>query len=215
MQSAFLSGSDIEDLRTPAKIALKLWTCAVKAGMGKELCSLLNEVIREDADDEIFKKSLRLARLMNTLVSDRSSISKTIWPEEGQTYRGSGLPQEEVDKFAEGYKYRASMFLATAFDEQVTRSFLRGVGKGMVPVLFIFRLHPTDKCDHVLYLEELSLIHGETEFLYAPYSVYTVLGVELPSDGRKPTWEDPVRIVLEVAVDNFLEPEDLPTQSWH
>lgn len=120
---------------------------------------------------------------------------------------------EEVNKFVVGYKYRASMFLATAFDRQVSRRFLRQIGSGLVPVCFIFRLDPDDLCDHVLYLDDLSLVQGETEFLYAPYSVFEVAEVEPPA-GR-PTWEDPFKIVLRVAVDNKLEPEDLPTQSWH
>jgi hypothetical protein len=54
----------------------------------------------------------------------------------------------------------------------------------------------------------LSALTGEpreSEFLFAPYSVFTVLEVE---------WGYPHRVVLQAAADNKLEPEDLPLAPW-
>ena len=50
------------------------------------------------------------------------------------------------------------------------------------------------------------------EFLFAPFSVFTVVSVHVPS---KPTAGNPIVIVLEAAVDNRDEPDDLPLSPWN
>ena len=50
---------------------------------------------------------------------------------------------------------------------------------------------------------------GELEFLFAPYSVFTVTKVEwAPMLGQTHL------IILEAALDNFVEDEDLPLAPW-
>lgn len=218
LQNALLSQFEVSEWQEEIpKLAIKLWTSAVKEGMESEFCSLLNETIRMDADEEVFKDAMRMVRLMNTLVASRRKGPSKIWPEDLRSFRGSRLPQEELNKFVEGYRYRASMFLASSFDRQVADGFLERIegerhGDGLVPVIFIFNLDKDHKCNHVLYLEPISLVKGETEFLYAPYSAFKVLEVKIPDT---PTWWKPVEISLGVAIDNQHEPESLPTQSWH
>lgn len=221
LQEAIMVRSEVDDwLNEVPRLALKLWTSAViQKGFGREFCSLLNEVVRNDAGEEVFAHAMTLTRLMNTLLVDRrpsQAGSGTPMPPDCQTFRGTGIPWEEVQKFSIGLSYRASMFLATAFKKNRAANFLKKVRAPLVPVLFIFNLDEDFGCDHALYLEGLTLVPGEGEYLYTPYSVFTVVGVEIPaSEPSSIKWSKPVIITLAVAPDNSAEPEDLPTMSWH
>jgi hypothetical protein len=71
-----------------------------------------------------------------------------------------------------------------------------------------------ERCKHVNFCEN-SDVHGEEEFLFAPYSVFTVLFVTVPSS---PSDDDPVIVRLlaaVLAVDNIKEAEDLPLAPWY
>ncbi len=63
-------------------------------------------------------------------------------------------------------------------------------------------------------LVEKSNVAGEEEFLFAPYSVFTIVTVTMPASG-KPNASNPIVIVLQAAVDNREEPEDLPMSPWN
>jgi hypothetical protein len=67
------------------------------------------------------------------------------------------------------------------------------------------------RCKHVNFCEN-SDVPGEEEFLFAPYSVFTVISLTLPP---APTDDDPVVVRLQAAVDNLKEPEDLPLAPWY
>jgi hypothetical protein len=62
-------------------------------------------------------------------------------------------------------------------------------------------------------LVEKTNVQGEEEFLYAPYSVFTVTSVTFPASG-KPNASNPIVIQLQAAIDNREEPEDLPLSPW-
>ncbi len=62
-------------------------------------------------------------------------------------------------------------------------------------------------------LVEKTNVQGEEEFLYAPYSVFTVTSVTMPASG-KPNASNPIVIELQAAIDNREEPEDLPLSPW-
>ena len=49
---------------------------------------------------------------------------------------------------------------------------------------------------------------------YSPYSVMTVESVTLPQGGAQPSAANPTRIVIVAALDNQLEPKDLPLAPW-
>ena len=53
---------------------------------------------------------------------------------------------------------------------------------------------------------------AESEFLFAPYSVFTVVSVEASA---RNSYLAPHVITLRAAVDNRLEPEDLPLAPWY
>jgi hypothetical protein len=57
-------------------------------------------------------------------------------------------------------------------------------------------------------LVEKTNVQGEEEFLYAPYSVFTVSSVTVPNASN------PIVIGLQAAIDNREEPEDSPLSPW-
>ena len=66
------------------------------------------------------------------------------------------------------------------------------------------------RCKHVNLLRE-SHVADEEEYLFQAYSVFTVASADFSTAG---TVADPYRITLTPAIDNALEPEDLPLAPW-
>ncbi len=66
------------------------------------------------------------------------------------------------------------------------------------------------KCKQVNLVDTNTL--GEQEFLFAPYSVFTVLDVRVPSH---PSDDDPVVVRVLAAVDNLKENEGLDLAPWY
>ena len=88
-----------------------------------------------------------------------------------------------------------------------------------VPVHWIFHQHPRAeasveyRCRHVSYISDsMTNVPGEGEYLFAPYSVFTIRRV-CWSDN--PTAGNPHVVELDVAVDNKEEPEDLLLAPWY
>ena len=124
---------------------------------------------------------------------------------------------EHFPFFAVGKKYRVPNFLATSFSEDVAQGFLyNAFASGQTPVLWVVRVDPRGadtvkyRCKHVNYVKK-SNVAGEQEFLFAPYSVFTVQKAYCP---LTPSDDDPIRIELLAATDNLKEPEDLPLAPW-
>ena len=69
------------------------------------------------------------------------------------------------------------------------------------------------RCKHVNLVEKTN-VQGEEEFLFAPYSVFTVSSVTVPAS-CKPNASNPIVIELQAAIDNREEPEDLPLSPWN
>ena len=70
------------------------------------------------------------------------------------------------------------------------------------------------RCKHVnLTSDAQTNVAGEQEYLYAPYSVFTVRSVRWSASGAADE-DDPHVIELDAALDNTREPEDLPTAPW-
>jgi hypothetical protein len=79
------------------------------------------------------------------------------------------------------------------------------------PVLYELLLDSYLGCVHVNYVDRTNC-PGEREFLFVPYSVFTVEEVKWQPN---PTWTNPHVVVLKVAIDNSLQSEDLPLAPWH
>ena len=76
-------------------------------------------------------------------------------------------------------------------------------------VLWTIRIDSAQKCKHVN-LVTTTNVEGEQEYLFAPYSAFTVLSVSWNAG----TVAEPHQIDLLAAVDNKDEPEDLPLAPW-
>ena len=73
------------------------------------------------------------------------------------------------------------------------------------------RIDAQRKCNHVnLITKTVPGLPDEKEYLFAPYSVFTVLSVAWKAG----TTAEPHEIELLAAVDNKAEPEDLPLAPW-
>jgi hypothetical protein len=88
--------------------------------------------------------------------------------------------------------------------------------EGKTPVKWIVELDPRGrddpayKCKQVNFVDTNTL--GEEEFLFAPYSTFTVLEVRSPD---RATDTDPVVVRVLAAVDNLHEAEDLDLAPWY
>jgi len=190
---------------------MTIWTSTLKLN-NRELCSILNESIRLD-DSDSMHSVVKLVRGIDLLcVGTRDDVEKFAWPTNNKLYRGASLPTEKKEFFKEGRKYRCPMYLATTMKKSVSKQFCkRASNSGFPPVLYVIHLHPQYHSYNVSYVNHTNVI-SECEFLFTPYSVFTVQSVEWQ---QNPTWMIPHVIHLESAVDNKVESKDIPLSTWH
>jgi len=201
--------------------ATRIWTSAqtlqcVAGSGGIEFCSLLNEVLRCD-DAAMLQPACSIIRGINQLCVVRRKEKDQKFPPSAITHRGGALPLQHLPFFTAGKKYRVPMFLATSFNEMTAYGFwYRKFDEGQTPVHWVIHLDPAGqhnlmkRCKHVN-LVSGSNVDGEEEFLFAPYSVFTVISVHVPP---RPTDADPILIHIMAAIDNRHEAEDLPLAPW-
>jgi hypothetical protein len=108
------------------------------------------------------------------------------FPPKGLLYRGGGLPDEHKSFYQVGQVFRASSFLSTSFDRSIADQFMVYADTRREPcVLWEIRLHPGGeysallRCKHVN-LVAYSNLERELEYLFAPYSPFTVKEVSIP-----------------------------------
>jgi hypothetical protein len=206
--------NDVVTVVSVPKYMARLWTCAYSSQWGGGLYSMLQKTIRKD-DGFALSPAIKLVRCLNGLVcSVRANPEASRWPSVYQSFRGTTMPSSETASFVPDKKYRVNMLLATSFKDAKAFDFM---AEGMtrnphhVPVLFRFHFDPVLRCKHVFYIEELTAVPGECEFLLVAYSAFKVLVVTPPSAGPPST---PLIIDVSVLPDNKMEPEDLPLQAW-
>jgi hypothetical protein len=203
--------------------AQRLWTSTQKLEdvppqHHAELCSMINRALRDDAP-EVMQSLAVLVRGINVLCITRRKPSEQKLPPAMRTFRGGELPMQHVEFYRArvGQKYRVPGYLATSFSEGVAYSFLYNkFAEGKTPVKWIVEMDPRGrddpvfKCKQVNYVDTNTL--GEEEFLFAPYSVFTVLDVRVPTH---PSDDDPVVVRALAAVDNLKEDEGLDLAPWY
>jgi hypothetical protein len=144
---------------------------------------------------------------------NRSTESAVCW-------RGGGFSDQLAKAFfIKGKQYRAPMFLATSFKKEKAQQFIALASHAgfAAPkdalVLWKVKLDPQERCHHVnLVQDTITHVPGECEFLFVPYSVFTVESVTW-----SPTPQDratPHRVTLVAAIDNTAHLEDLPLAPW-
>ena len=196
-------------------------------GREMEFCAILNRILR-DLDDDLLPDACIVVHGINALCVLRRDPSKLMFPPGGVSYRGGGLPLQHVVQlpgqpppfFVPGKKYRVNMFLATSFSLIVAENFsVMAAINGYPPVIWTIKVDPRGesqlkyRCNHVNQVSK-SNVDGESEFLFAPYSVFTIESVTLPPAGAAPTIHVPIKIVLTAALDNKAESKQLPLSPW-
>jgi hypothetical protein len=152
------------------------------------------------------------------VVAPRTGAAAPEFPAGGITWRGTGFDDSLRNFFMEGKEYRAPGFLATSFSEFKAREFIFNEATAYGKPGVLWKVHvdpagahdPARRCRHVNFVRH-SLVAGEQEYLFAAYSVFTILHV---------TWspnpmDTPHTIELEASVDNALCSEDLPLAPWY
>ena len=104
------------------------------------------------------------------------------------------------------------MLLATSFDKGVAKAFMDRQPASMPKVLWTIKLNAEDKCKHVIFLEDVTNVQGESEFLFSAYSAFIVEEIRW-SEG--PYNGDPHHITLQAVSDNKKIADDVPCAPWH
>ena len=180
-------------------------------GLGNWPCSLLQKAIRDDDAEHAAVFARALCAFIIT--RNRPGLSRPTLPP--RTYRGGGLPPDKHYFFMPGKQYRMSMFLSSTADRLKTNPFMQDKED---PVLWTFVFDPNLGCKHINLIDRHDGHLGgdanqavEDEWLFAPYSFFTVESVDYKVN---PRWTDPHHVVLKVAPDNQLERTDVPNAPW-
>jgi hypothetical protein len=221
-----------ELLRDPARLAVRMYTTAEtlpanSPNDGRELCSILNETLREDKPTH----AIIFTRALNSFcVTGRTPGSLPVrWPPGNEVWRGGALPAEHHHFFTVGKTFRVPSFLSTSATQATADQFMQGRGMHNgrpAYVRWTIRFDASRRCNHVNFISvhDGSLAPGglnapganphvarEDEFLFAPYSVFTIISVLFRDH---PTSEQPHEIVLRASVDNLLELMSLENAPW-
>ncbi|KAK3269657.1 hypothetical protein CYMTET_21915 [Cymbomonas tetramitiformis] len=179
----------------------RLWTSGKKVNVApkdaasyeQELCSLINNAIRSDAE-EVIEVTAQLARninkplvtiprqngVPNKLPANLSDCSMDHSDSCYVCWRGGGFGREPLlrEFFKEGKEYRAPMFLATSFKKRTALNFMRRCAEDTDAILWT--VHVPDGCRNVSYLPQSNIqdengVATEDEYLFVPYSAFKVL----------------------------------------
>ena len=187
------------------------------------MSSLINSAIRDDPL-ELAGPTAGICRAINTVCVVREhAVDELRSPPKGVTYRGGSFDNAHKDFFTEGKKFRVPGFLATSFSQSVAKNFRDNIATplpGGSRILWKIRINPEGgtnpdkRCKHVNFVSNSHIADDdgnprEAEFLFAPYSVFTVKTVTWGADG------EPHEVILKAATDNAAEPEDVPLAPWY
>lgn len=207
----------IEKDLSPAAIFARLWQSTELLNK-TPLRSMLCDVLRDDSI-EALKAALPLIKGIDYLPPSQRELLP--WPKDNLLYRRAEIPTEEKVHFIERKKYRCPVFLAASTKQKVDVRFCNRTHQRnkKEPILFILHLDEKNetkrtKCFNVRYLgaNPFPSDDHKDEFLFAPYSVFTIRSVTWLDD---PSVANPHIIHLVVAVDSGQEPEGLPLIYWH
>jgi hypothetical protein len=189
-----------------ADMAQRMWTSALQL-RGREFCFILNDAVREDRKED-GPALAKVVRSINELCVTINSAAVAVHPPDNVCIRGGGFDDKYRSFFVTGRKFRQPSFLATSFSGEVADGFIARSGM-QSKVRWLVRIDPARKCVHVNLVKKTN-VEGEEEYLFAPYSVFTVASATWNAG----TTADPHIIVLQAAVDNKEQPEDLPLAPW-
>jgi len=200
-----------------------LWTSCEKHHMFKdmELCSVINAVIRDDVAEEIEAATMVFRSINSRRIRRRNvhaSINVQSYPPKGETWRGGGFRREHRAFFERmiGKKYRVPGFLATSLRREIAAAFAfkADMANPSHPcAIWRITFDPRGKEDPKYRVKHMTLVSktlaaGEHEYLFAPYSVFTLVSV-------KWSVHDAIKFTIRAARDNKEEDERLPLTPWY
>merc|ERR1711971_553197 len=203
-------------------VAEYLWTSGKKHPVvqNMELCNVLNAVIRDDVQAEV-EAGAMIFRSINTRrvtrITDGATVDEQSYPPKGETWRGASFRAEAQHFYSniKKGKYRVPGFLATSNDQSIAAGFATRAHPDHPRALWCIKfdkrgeLQPGYRIQHMTYVSK-SLVPGEQEYLFSPYSVFTLVSVKWSNTLRKPH-----EFVIEAALDNKKEDESLPLAPWY
>ena len=129
------------------------------------------------------------------------------------------MPVEHQTFYVPGKVYRVPGFLATSFSEDKAEEFLyrAHVLAGHPAIKWVVHLDARGATQHKYRCRHVDLVRhsntpGEEEFLFAPYSVFTVKEAQWSPHATDDT---PHVVHLEAAIDNNKESMELPLAPWY
>ena len=139
------------------------------------------------------------------------------YPPKGETWRGGGFREQCAEFFRnlKGKKYRVPGFLASSSVETVASQFAFCADKNHPCAIWRIKFdkrgkkNPRYRVQHMTFVQK-TLIPGEHEYLFAPYSVFTLTSVKW-SDKRS----EPHEFTIQSALDNKEEDKNLPLAPWY
>ena len=202
-----------------------LWTSAKRHDIVNrmELCSVLNAVIRDDLKEEIEAAAVVIRSIVSRCVqrddTDCVGLDRLdpTYPTDGVTWRGGGFRNQFQTFFkrTKGQKYRVPGFLATSNNRRVAATFAFKADSAHPRVLWRVnfdrrgKYQPAYRIRHMTFVSK-TLVKGEGEYLFAPYSVFKLVSLKWSENLTKPH-----ELTVEAVVDNRCEDESLPLAPWY
>lgn len=185
-----------------------------------EFCTVLNAIIRADLASEL-EAAAPIFRAINARricrVGSGTSAHEQSFPGGGKLWRGGGFCNDHIPTFEAllNKKYRVPGFLAASSQKKLASDFVFRADKTKPRALWCIRLDPRGETDAEFRVQHMTfvtntLVKGEDEFLFAPYSTFKLLSASWSDDIKKPH-----NLTVEAAIDNKLEREDLPLAPWY
>jgi hypothetical protein len=154
-------------------------------GHQRELAYIINSLLRSDHPEAAPDLAVVVAAMNTLLLSRRGDIKMLRFPPNGVTYRGGGLRDEYKSFFTPGKVFRVAGFLASSFLLEKADEFMCFAdARGEPCVMWELRVDPEGErlvsrtCKHVNYVARTK-VPGEEEYLFAPYSPFTVKEVRV------------------------------------
>jgi len=209
-----------EGLEPPdiAQWAIYAWTSAEPLLDNREFCSHFNEIIRTD-DPDALKHLMPYVFSINRHLVTRHDVNRNAkWPRDEagkpvrQSFRGCGIPRIRWKFFRVGRKLRVPGGFATSLKQRTARKFASYASvtdKVLIEVRFNRHCPDPAACMHIAFIE-VSMVPGESEFLFTPFSKFEVIEA-----AEKPDHDlgNCLFLVLEAAIDNVGD-ELLPVVEW-
>lgn len=169
---------------------------------------MINRALWDD-DEELLREAMPLIRGINRRCTENRGGPMPEIPE--CTYRCGSMPPKHIEFFERqaksGEPFRFKPFFATSSSKQSAASFLARVEKPNLSAFWHVKYNECG-CFHVNDFSVHSAYPDEKEFLFPPYSAFTVERVAKMAD------PEGYRIELRAVLDNQKVAEDLPLAPW-